>query len=377
MQVDGDSIQHAVHPRCNPGRVRHSPAGGKDAAGPSRTGLIVTGPEPSPLEALTAGERDKVRHGEAPRKLQPMLATLTEERFSDPEWLYERKLDGERCVAWVSGGEAVLRSRSGHDNTSSYPEVAEALAGQARGQVVVDGEMVAFEGDVTSFQRLQPRMQISDPNKARRSGVAVYCYLFDLVHFDHSDLTGLPLRARKKLLKRALDFSDPLRFTPHRNQKGEEYFEDACRKGWEGVIAKDARSEYVQGRSRKWLKFKCVSRQELVIGGYTDPGGSRKGLGALLVGYYRNGDLVYAGKVGTGFDRDTLDSLSHKLSSLERSTSPFEETPDGDGVHFVTPHLVGEFGFTEWTRGGKLRHPRFLGLRRDKDPEDVVREESP
>ncbi|MGA7271575.1 MAG: non-homologous end-joining DNA ligase [Acidimicrobiia bacterium] len=334
----------------------------------------MAGSGSSLLEALSPDQRDAVREAEVPEQLEPMLATLTDEAFSHPAWIYERKLDGERCLAWVTGGEALLRSRSGRDNTSSYPEVAEALTERARADLVVDGEIVAFEGRITSFQRLQPRMQISDPGQARRSGVAVYYYVFDLVHLDDFDLSDLELRSRKKLLKRAIDFGDPLRFTPHRNQEGEDYFEEACRKGWEGLIAKDAHSGYVTGRSRKWLKFKCVHRQELVIGGYTDPKGARQGLGALLVGYYRKGDLVYAGKVGTGFDQETLERLGHELGSLERSTSPFTRTPDGDGVHFVTPRLVGEFGFTEWTRGGKLRHPRFLGLRRDKDPKEVVRE---
>lgn len=372
-EVDEHSIRTVARPRLAYRPAPDPPVGGPTTDDGLTAGLIMAGA--SLLESLTSREREALREADTPGKLSPMLATLTDEPFSDHEWIYERKLDGERCLAWVSGGEAVLRSRSGNDNTASYPEVAEALGRQARADVLVDGEMVAFDGSVTSFQRLQPRMQVKDPDEARRSGVAVYYYLFDLIHLDHSDLSGLPLRSRKKLLKKAVHFVDPVRFAPHRNEKGEEYFEEACAKGWEGLIAKDALSGYVNGRSRKWLKFKCVNRQELVIGGYTDPHGSRKGLGALLVGYYRDGDLIYAGKVGTGFDEETLDTLSHRLGSLERSTSPFQDTPDGDGIHFVTPRLVGEFGFTEWTRAGKLRHPRFLGLRRDKDPEQVVREE--
>lgn len=341
----------------------------------SATGLIMGDSGSGLLELLSPDEREAVVQADLPARLEPMLATLTGEAFSDPDWIYERKLDGERCLAWVAGGETVLRSRSGHLNTSSYPEVAEALTEQARAAVLVDGEIVAFDGSITSFQRLQPRIQVSDPGQARRSGVTVYYYLFDLIHIDHFDLTRLQLRSRKKLLKRAIQFGDPVRFTPHRNQSGQDYFEEACRKGWEGLIAKEAHSGYVTGRSRKWLKFKCVHRQELVIGGFTDPKGSREALGALLVGYYRNGDLVFAGKVGTGFDQETLERLGRELGSLERSTSPFNQAPGGDGVHFVTPRLVAEFGFTEWTRAGKLRHPRFLGLRRDKDPREVVREQ--
>jgi bifunctional non-homologous end joining protein LigD len=204
--------------------------------------------------------------------------------------------------------------------------------------------------------------------------VAVYLYFFDLLHAEGRDTTRLALRDRKSLLRRALSFGGRLRYTPHRNESGEEYFEAACSKGWEGVIAKDARSPYEHRRSRKWLKFKCVSGQELVIGGFTEPSGSRRGFGALLVGYYEDGDLRYAGKVGTGFDEATLERLGRRLKRLERESSPFGERPKEKGARFVRPALVGEFGFTEWTRHGKLRHPRFLGLRTDKDPEDVGRE---
>ena len=165
-----------------------------------------------------------------------------------------------------------------------------------------------------------------------------------------------------------------MRYTPHRNERGEAYLEEACGKGWEGLIAKDARSKYEHRRSRKWLKLKCVNRQELVIGGFTEPRGSREGFGALLVGHYAHGRLRYAGKVGTGYDEDTLERLGARLRRLERSSSPFAGEIREDGAHFVRPELVGEFGFTEWTGEGKLRHPRFLGLRTDKRPRDVRRE---
>jgi ATP-dependent DNA ligase len=166
-----------------------------------------------------------------------------------------------------------------------------------------------------------------------------------------------------------------LRWTPHRNDDGLQYFRTACRKGWEGLIAKHAGSEYVHGRSKKWLKFKCVMQQEFVIGGFTEPHGERIGLGALLLGFYRDGGLVYAGKVGTGFDDETLEDLRHRLDQIERETSPYDQgDPASDGVHFVSPNLVCEVRFTEWTDGDKLRHPRYKGLRRDKEPEDVHKE---
>jgi ATP-dependent DNA ligase len=182
------------------------------------------------------------------------------------------------------------------------------------------------------------------------------------------------LRWRKQLLKGAFSFSELIRFVPHQDE-GEQFFEEACQKGWEGIIAKKADGAYVHGRSRDWLKFKCVQQQELVIGGYTEPHGERIAFGALLVGYYEGDKLRYAGKVGTGFDEETLRDLHDRLSELERETPPFdEEDLPGDEVHWVSPKLVAEIGFEEWTKHDKLRQPRYLGLRRDKPAEDVVRE---
>ncbi len=304
-----------------------------------------------------------------------MLATLTARRFSDPGWIFEPKWDGERCLAFRHGRAVELLSRNRRPLDAHYPELVDALAAQGADDFVVDGEIVAFEGTRTSFARLQRRMQISDPERARRAGVPVFFYLFDLLYVDGYDVTGLGVRARKSVLRRLLHFRDPLRLTPHRNTSGEAYWQEACRKGWEGVIAKRADSPYVSGRSSDWLKFKCVNEQEFVIGGYTDPKGSRIGFGALLVGYYRGDDLVFAGKVGTGFDDETLERLSGRLASMERGRPPFTvgRLPRA-GVHWVRPELVCQVGFTEWTREGQLRHPRFMGLREDKGPREVVRE---
>jgi bifunctional non-homologous end joining protein LigD len=303
-----------------------------------------------------------------------MLATLTHDTFSDPGWIYERKLDGVRCLVFRQGRQVRLVSRNRKAMNDTYPELVEALSAQACSDFVADGEIVAFEGNRTSFSRLQGRLGLQDPEEARRSGIAVYLYLFDLLHLEGHDVTPLPLRDRKRLLKRALDFEGRLRFTPHRVEQGQAFLEEACEKGWEGVIAKRADAPYRHSRSRDWLKFKCVNRQELVIGGYTDPKGSRVGFGALLVGYYERGELRYAGKVGTGYDDETLEALGSRLERLERESAPFESTPREKGVHWVRPELVGEFGFTEWTEDGKLRHPRFVGLRNDKDPKEVRRE---
>jgi bifunctional non-homologous end joining protein LigD len=250
-----------------------------------------------------------------------MLATLTERRFSDPAWIFERKLDGERCIAYLSGRTARLLSRTRQRIGNHYPELAEALAEQAAVEFVVDGEIVAFEGGRTSFARLQRRMQVSDPARARLTGVRVHFYLFDILYANGFDLTALELRHRKKALRSLLEFRDPLRFTVHRNRDGEAFWEEACRKGWEGVIAKRADAPYEPRRSRAWLKFKCVNEQEFVIGGFTEPKGARKSLGALLLGYYEGGALVYAGKVGTGFDDRLLADLASRLSSLEQGPS--------------------------------------------------------
>jgi DNA ligase D-like protein (predicted ligase) len=235
---------------------------------------------------------------------------------------------------------------------------------------------VAFERNRTSFERLQGRMQITDVEEARQNPIAVYYYLFDIPYLAGYDTSNLSLRHRKSLLRQAIDFNDPLRFTPHRNTEGKAYFNEVCGKGWEGLIAKEAQSRYVHSRSSKWMKFKCINRQEFVIGGYTDPQGERIGFGALLIGYYAGDDLIYAGKVGTGYDDTMLERLSDRLSRIERQTPSFDSDDlPSKHVHWVTPELVGEVKFTEWTQDGKLRHPSFLGLRRDKDPQDVVREE--
>jgi DNA ligase D-like protein (predicted ligase) len=313
-----------------------------------------------------------------------MLATLTDRRFSDPRWLFERKLDGVRCLAFRDGGRLRLLSRTRQHLDGTYPEVADALARLPVGDFVVDGEVVAFDRGRTSFGRLQQRIGISDPERARRSPVAVFYYVFDLLHLDGHDTTALPLRARKSLLRDTLSFrSRELRYTEHRNAEGEALFAAACARGWEGVVAKRVDAPYVGRRSDDWLKFKCSAGQELVVGGFTEPTGSRVGLGALLVGYYQVGDLVYAGKVGTGFSQATLRELRQRLDALETPDSPFRggddvrraaRGPGGAAVHWVRPELVAEVAFTEWTTDGRLRHPRFVGLRDDKRPRDVARE---
>jgi DNA ligase D-like protein (predicted ligase) len=312
-----------------------------------------------------------------PSWVEPQLATLTRERFSDPEWIFERKLDGERCLAFCGSDGVTLRSRSEHEITTTFPEIAKALAAQRHGDLVADGEIVAFDGAQTRFERLQQRLGVHSPSQQLLDDFPVYYYVFDVLHADGRDTRDLPLTERKRLLAELIDFRDPLRFTEGRAGDGAAFWRQACSDGWEGLVAKRADAPYLAGRNRNWLKFKCENAQEFVIGGYTDPQRSRVGFGALLLGYYDpDGALVYAGKVGTGFDNRTLTSLHGVLARLERGTAPFTKgrLPSPRGVHWVTPRLVGEVGFSEWTDDGELRHPRFQGLRDDKDPREVVRE---
>jgi bifunctional non-homologous end joining protein LigD len=310
---------------------------------------------------------------------EPALATLSHDRFWEPGWVYERKLDGQRVLAVRDPGGCRLYSRSGRDVTNAFPEVAEALAEQESPSFVVDGEVVAFEGSRTSFARLQPRIHVSDAGRARRSGVPVFFYVFDVLEIDDVDLRGRRLLERKRALRSLIQWRDPLRSTPHRVRGDDEWFARICAKGWEGLIAKRVDATYHAGRTDAWLKFKCEAGQELVVVGWTDPQRSRVALGALLLAYYDGSDgdrhLVYAGKVGTGFSESVLRDLHAHLTRLEVEQSPCDRgTLPRAGVHWARPELVAQVAFTEWTAAGQLRHPRYLGLRTDKSPTDVVRE---
>jgi DNA ligase D-like protein (predicted ligase) len=328
------------------------------------------------FDRLRASERGALRAVAMPPTAPAMLATLTEDRFSSPDWIYERKLDGVRCLARRErNGRVRLLSRNDQDMSRTYPEIADAVAAQADHDLIVDGEVVAFDGKRTSFERLQGRLGLTDPQAARATSIAVFYYVFDLLYLAGHDTRLVPLLARKRLLRAALRFQDPLRFTTHRRAAGEEAFRAACARGDEGVIAKRAGAPYTGGRSKDWLKFKCVRDQEFVIGGWTEPKGSRAALGALLLGYYADGAFVYAGKVGTGFNDAMLRRLAKELAARDVARSPFDRghVKEGD-IHWVRPELVAQIGFTEWTRDGMLRHPRFQGLRTDKAARDVVRE---
>lgn len=303
----------------------------------------------------------------APMLAQP-LRMPSEARLLSGEWVYERKLDGLRCIAVRSPGRVELWSRNHLPFDRRFPEIAAAMAQVAAGSFVVDGEIVAFEGDRTSFELLQ-----GGSATATRVFVA-----FDLLHLLGRDTTVLALGDRSRLLRQCLEGAPgAIRVSEQLTGDPESLLRSACESGWEGLVAKRAGSMYRSGRSPDWRKLKCSARQELVVGGWSDPSGSRAGFGALLMGYFEGDQLRYAGKVGTGFDEKTLRSLSGKMRELQLPESPFSEAIPRRGVHWVQPSLVAEIEFTEWTRDGRMRHPRYLGLRPDKTAREVRRETPP
>ena len=252
-----------------------------------------------------------------------MLATLTDRRDFGDDWLLERKFDGERCVAHKDGDEVRLESRTAKDLTGTYPEVRAAVAGQPDRQLLLDGEVVAFDGEQTSFSRLQQRLGIRSPSPERVAAYPVVFCVFDVLEVDGDDLRERPLLERRARLTSALRPGAALQLSEAWRDDSQRRFEQACRAGWEGLIAKRGQAPYVSGRSRDWLKLKCVWEQEFVIGGYTDPAGGRTDFGALLVGYYEGGRLKYAGKVGTGYSAATLRDLGARVRELETPDSPF------------------------------------------------------
>ena len=292
-----------------------------------------------------------------------MKAVLTADRPSGDGWVFERKLDGIRCLAVKDGGRTRLYSRNELPLGDRYPSLAAALDADPADGFVVDGEAVAFVGGRDRF--------------GGGEGAELYLYVFDVLFADGRDVRSLPLEERRAVLERLLRWNDPLRMTEQVTGDGAALLEGACADGWEGLIAKRLGTPYVSVRSRDWLKLKCTRAQELVIGGFTAPRGSRTELGALLVGHFDGDELRYAGKVGTGFTHATLQDLAQRLAPLVRDTPPFApEKGIPRAATWVEPELVAQIAFMEWTGDGRLRHPSFLGLRFDKDAREVVREET-
>jgi len=281
-----------------------------------------------------------------PEWVEPMAATLTQERFTGPEWIFERKFDGIRLLAFKQGHDVSLYSRN--RLLQRLPSIVHAIEKIPVGDLILDGEATWNRGQV------------------------VY-HVFDILWFDGRDITLLPLYERQSLLS-GLPIKEPLELvTPLDDPMP---WERARKEGWEGVIAKRCDSFYEHRRSRNWLKMKCEASQEFVVGGFTDPQGKRVGLGALLIGYFENSDFVFAGKLGTGFDTKLLLELRTRLDTLEISTPPFTKAIGLPRVraHWVRPEIVVQVSFIEWTVHGKLRHPRLVGVRTDKEPREVVRE---
>lgn len=304
-----------------------------------------------------------------PMLAQPMRFPAEAGPLRSGDWVYERKLDGLRCIAVRDADRVELWSRNHLSWNRRFPELLRAVATLPVPSFVLDGEVVAFAGDRTSFQLLHTGGE----------GAETVLVAFDLLYLLGRDTRPLPLTERADLLRRTLataGATGPLRVSERLEGEPEDLLAAACAHGWEGLMAKRASSPYRSGRSPDWRKLKCTARQELVIGGWTEPGGARTGFGALLVGHYQGDRLRYAGKVGTGFDEPTLRSLHARLAGLERTAPPFVDPPRERGAHWVEPVLVAEIAFTEWTRDGRLRHPSFLGLREDKPARLVVREQA-
>ena len=329
------------------------------------------------LAALDAPRREVTASGQA-----FMLATLSERAPSGKGWLFEIKFDGVRVLAARRGERVELYGRSGQLITGRYPDLVRTLLALPVEHFVVDGEIVALDArGRPSFQRLQPRMALTDPREIESAAVRIPVegVFFDCVELDGHDVRRLPLIQRKECLQLFMPPLGPVHYVDHVVEHGEAFLAAAAEAHLEGIVAKKASSVYMAGRSRDWIKIKCQHRQEFVIGGYTDPQGARGYFGALHIGLYDGARLVYVSKVGTGFDQAGLKSLWEKLQPLTRPTPPFDSgaTPTGRGHHWVEPRLVGEVRFTDWTNDGGIRHPTFLGLRSDTRPEDCRREELP
>jgi bifunctional non-homologous end joining protein LigD len=347
-----------------------------------RSGLTLE--EMRDAGAVRDALRTRLRSLAAPVREEPvrgqefMLATLADRPPEGREWLFEIKYDGVRVLAERRGEAVTLYGRSGQVVTGRYPEVVDALQALVFDRFLLDGEIVALdERRVPSFQRLQARMGLTRPSDVTHAmaAVPVESVFFDCLALEGHDLRRLPLTARKGCLERVLPPQGVARYGDHVDGPAPALLEAAAEAHLEGVVAKRAASLYTAGRSDAWRKLKVERRQEFVIGGCTDPQGHRARFGALHLGLYENGRLVYVSKVGTGFDEAELERLWRQLEPLRRDTSPFDAgTPGGRGHHWVEPELVCEVRFTEWTRDGGIRHPTYLGLRDDKRPEEVRRE---
>ena len=328
------------------------------------------------LNNIPAEEKSLLRQSAMPEWIEFMPGRLSCKPFHSNGWIYERKFDGIRCMAFVKAGEIRLMSRNKKSMNHRFPELVNAL-GQQVPDFIIDGEIVAFDSEKTSLRELQKnRIGAISENSSKQLKLNIYCYIFDLIYVDGYDLSNLPLITRKSLLKKIIRFEDPLRYAEHDETDGIAFFWKAHEKGWEGIMAKKADSPYTSVNSEDWIQFNHIHREPFLIGGYTEPRGSRIGFGALLIGYYKGKKFIYAGKVGTGYTKDVLVSLSKKLRDCEQEENPFDhgKVPEADtNIHWVAPKYVCEIEFTEETKAGLPLYPTFRGLREDKSPRDIRR----
>jgi bifunctional non-homologous end joining protein LigD len=296
-----------------------------------------------------------------PFRIHPMLATLVRDPFDKSGWVYEEKYDGDRLLTYKEGKRVQLLTRNGKDHTGKLPEIAAAIEKLRPASLLLDGEVVVFDrNNVSRFQLLQ-----------QSKGHAVYA-VFDCLYVGGKDLRRDPLSVRRQMLEQMIPAKSVLLLSHQLAENGMEAYKVAKRRGYEGLVAKDLASSYVEKRSKFWLKVKIHQEDEFIIVGFTAPEGSRKHFGALLLGAYEKGKLLYVGKVGTGFDEESLSSLYERFQPLIRRTPALDDPPREKDITFLAPRLVAQVSYQEWTTDRKLRQPVFLGLRDDKRAEDVT-----
>jgi bifunctional non-homologous end joining protein LigD len=321
---------------------------------------------------LRPEELPGARKSAMPARVEPMLATLGEGPFSDPNWLFEIKWDGVRALARIEGGNVTLRSRNAVDITQRYPELASLPDAVAARQAILDGEIAALDArGLSDFQRLQERMHVRAPGESLVKQVPVVYFVFDLLYCDGYDLRETPLLERKQLLQRILHASEQVRYSDHQLEKGKELFELAGQNGLEGIVAKRVDSRYVSDRSASWVKLKITKTVDAVIGGWTASRSTALPLGSLLLGLYEGKKMRFIGHVGSGFDGKKLQELSSTLKKLSTSVCPFDVKPEtNEKPSWVKPELVARVKFSGWTQEHSLRHPVFVALREDARPAD-------
>jgi bifunctional non-homologous end joining protein LigD len=314
----------------------------------------------------------QARAARIPEVIHPMLATLVDDPFSDPEWIFETKWDGFRSICFVNNGKARFVSRNQIEMTAQYPELATAGKQVDARQAILDGEIVALDQDgMPRFQLLQPRVGRKSGLQALRGKGEIVYFVFDLLYCDGYDLTRCPVVERKLALEQILRPATFMKLSDYIEGDGEAFFKEIEKFHLEGMIAKRAASPYVQKRSSDWLKIKTIQRSEVVIGGYTQPRGSRSHFGALVVGLYKDRELHYVAHVGGGFNQRKLAELHKLMEPLRANKSPFVDAPKtNEPVQWLKPKLVAEVKFSEWTADARLRHPVFVGLREDKKAQD-------